>query len=311
MVTHPTVFVLGAGASMPYGFPSGDTLKKDIISSITGQKNLSTAALAICKHGNIEHDKFVEFRSAFLGSNVNSIDSFLSRRSEYVEIGKYAISVLLCAKENKETFSNLSIEDNWYAALWNALISGVSSVEELKHNKVKIITFNYDRSLEFFLHTSIMCTFGLNEQEAFDELKNFPILHVYGLLGTFTSHSYGVNTANSFFQAANNIKIIPESRDSDPAFTKAQDWLNWAKRICILGFGFDELNVRRLGLKEVIASKDSANGNHHPIVISSTLGMTGAEIDLAQARLGVSSEKWYTWSSKCLNTIREHIYLLN
>lgn len=311
MVTNPTVFILGAGASIPYGFPSGDALRKEIIGSVVGQKNLTTLSLAICKHGSINHDKFVEFRNAFLGSNVNSIDSFLSRRSEYVDIGKYAISALLCAKENKETFSNLSIDDNWYGALWNALITGVSSVQEIKKNKVKIITFNYDRSLEFFLHTSIMNTFGLTDQEAFDELRNLPILHVYGLLGTFTSHNYGVNTENSLYQAANKIKIIPESRDDDPAFIEAQDWLNWAKRICILGFSYDELNVKRLGLEAVIASKDSTKGNHAPMVVSSTLGMSGAEINLAQSRLGVDSDKWYTFHGKSLATIREHIYLLN
>ena len=34
MITKPTVLVLGAGASLPYSYPSGGDLVKDIVSKV-------------------------------------------------------------------------------------------------------------------------------------------------------------------------------------------------------------------------------------------------------------------------------------
>lgn len=39
MITANTVFVLGAGAHKPYGFPTGEELKLDIIRLLQGDRN--------------------------------------------------------------------------------------------------------------------------------------------------------------------------------------------------------------------------------------------------------------------------------
>jgi len=36
MIEHNTVFILGAGASVPYGYPTGNKLRHDIIFSAKG-----------------------------------------------------------------------------------------------------------------------------------------------------------------------------------------------------------------------------------------------------------------------------------
>ncbi|MCH7950707.1 MAG: WbqC family protein [Candidatus Dadabacteria bacterium] len=54
MITNPTVFILGAGASKPYGFPTGMGLKNEIL-KILGKslaKNLQRAKL---EKNNLTH----------------------------------------------------------------------------------------------------------------------------------------------------------------------------------------------------------------------------------------------------------------
>lgn len=43
---------------------------------------------------------------------------------------------------------------------------------------------------------------------------------------------------------------MPERSSDSPEFQKARELLASARLICILGFGFDEINLRRLGIKK-------------------------------------------------------------
>jgi len=56
-------------------------------------------------------------------------------------------------------------------------------------------------------------------------------------------------------------------------------WFDWAERVCFLGFSFDPLNVRRLGLADVIRTK-VAKGQALP-VFASVYGLTAAEVGAA------------------------------
>jgi hypothetical protein len=317
MINNPIVFVLGAGASAPYGFPLGHELRRDLCGLSEAHSSWGNSLRNIlCSDNNIPADELINFGRVFRGSNTKSIDSFLAieNNKKYIEIGKLAIAARIGLCENEGAFGP-DVNDDWYCELWSALHAGATNASDLQNNKIKIITFNYDLSLEKFLHLSIKNTYGIEDEEAYAALKNIPILHVYGSLGNL-----GVGKGNRVYKlamdvasiraAANGIKIIPESRNDDPAFEKARDWFNWASRICFLGFGFDELNIKRLGLKDVIDSKEPTRGIHPPMVISSTFGMTDSQIELARSLLGVDSNKWYRCLGKSLQTILEHVYVL-
>ena len=86
-------------------------------------------------------------------------------------------------------------------------------------------------------------------------------------------------------------------------------WFDWAERVCFLGFSFDPLNVRRLGLADVIRTK-VAKGQALP-VFASVYGLTAAEVGAA-AR-GVCDGRAFNsghrqW--KNLETLREFGLLL-
>jgi hypothetical protein len=51
-------------------------------------------------------------------------------------------------------------------------------------NKLSVITFNNDRSLEAFLFLSLQNLYGFDVKTALERLDKIPIVHLYGSLGT-------------------------------------------------------------------------------------------------------------------------------
>ncbi|WP_036307520.1 hypothetical protein [Methylophilus sp. 5] len=324
MITKPTLFILGAGASIPYGFPSGAALRRQICEAAVGSE--PPLAVALEKYFNVSYAEFIDFVESFQISRLASIDSFLSRRPEFSRIGKLFIASLLVPKEDRNVF-NLDVEDDWYFSLWNSLVANVNTIKQLKENNVQIYTFNYDRSLEMYLHSAIVGTFNVSAEEAFEALSHFNIHHVYGSLGLYgTQDDYSTNTRSyknhwnlhCIHAAASTLRVIPEARADDTIFNQAKDAFRWAYNVCFLGFGFDPLNVQRLGFREIISS-----GHYNSLpykVIASTLNKTTSEVDIIhEATIGVKDfhdrqghlcVDWDNYSSTNLATLRRFAWLL-
>lgn len=284
MIIKPTTIVLGAGASMPYGMPSGAELRS-IICRDRWLANQLQELFGIGAH------EVSDFTNTFLMSSVASIDAFLAKRDNFTQIGKLSIATILCLREYQNAVAINDIEDNWYHHLWQSLIDGATTPAAFAQNNIRFITFNYDRSLEFFIHQAIKNTFGVSDDEALRVLSKIGILHVYGTLGEF--HYKPVPGARPYSHdvspmqiriAADGIKIIPEARSDEKTFETARKWLYESENIGFLGFGFDALNVERLGLSDVIQSRLS-NKMPAPYVIASTFGKTEKEIEKIQKSL--------------------------
>ena len=129
-------------------------------------------------------------------SNVASIDAFLAKRTGFTTIGKLCIAAHLVIRERPDHVMNEANDDHWYRHLWNVLVAGTDDVQDLGRNKIKFVTFNYDRSLEYFLHTAAKYTYGVNDDAAANALRRLEIRHVYGSLGTF--HNAGLNGARAY-----------------------------------------------------------------------------------------------------------------
>jgi hypothetical protein len=311
MITKPTVFILGAGASKPYGFPLGLELR-EIICDLTYNRaahyewvrNLTT-------HSNFTNDQIEEFRSVFTGSQTASIDSFLSRHSvQYGAIGKAIIASIIIGFEKSQLFASHNISDNWYFNLWNTMQSGAHAIDDLSQNNVKFITFNYDRTLEFFLYTACKNTFAIEPDIALSAIKKFPILHLYGSLGNF--NFVDQDNAREFSAelspiklalASAALKVIPEARDDDIQFKQARNWLREAESICFLGFGFDPINCKRLNLFNILEAKIE-QGLSIPRVVASMLGKTAPEVQLASS-LTCRSNMWETFFLENNMTLRQ------
>lgn len=310
MITTPTVFVLGAGASIPYGFPSGKKLRA-LLCDREWARRFSRDLVAEIGVDLSMHERFQE---VFLRSSLFSIDAFLSRRSEFAEVGKIFIALELCALEVGDSVLSLNIEDDWYKILWNAMASNAHILKDLSKNQVRLISFNYDRSLEHFLHETTKNTFGVSDDDAQNTLQSIPIIHLYGTLGKYDfshhkeSRIYHPGLDRSSIRlAANGIRVIPETRKDDEVFLRARACFEWAERICFLGFGFDPINIQRLGLVDVLDWKQS-KGKHIPTIFASVLDLKKGEIDSAGGALcGSHTPHWHPgnpkWNSS--ETLRE------
>jgi hypothetical protein len=245
MITSPIVLVLGAGVSHPFGFPLGIRLRQQIITDLLDEKAEYVRQLQSIGHGA---DEIAAFRDALKYSGKESVDAFLEHRTDYMDIGKAAIAQALIRYEfHGELFENL--EKNLYFYLYKQLNATPS---EFSGNKLSVVTFNYDRSLEQFLFTALQNSYNLTDDKTAHLLSAVPIIHLHGHMGVLPwqgsgGRGYGRDmTPNNLKIARRSIKIIHEAVENDPEFQQAYTLLGQAKRVVFLGFGYDKTNLGRL-----------------------------------------------------------------
>jgi hypothetical protein len=276
VITTPTVLVLGAGASVPYGFPSAAELKTLICNEFATE---NTVPVYLNETTNFSTRDFVKFRNEFRKSGQVSVDAFLEYRQEFLPLGKLAIAHCLVPYEDEEKlFQNDPLRGgDWYEYLFGKL---KAPFEEFGQNKLSVITFNYDRSLEHYLLTVLQHSHKREFNECADMLAHIPIVHVYGQLSQRRySHPeariYRPDLENfgGVRSAAAGIKILHET---EPKFDQAHKLLTAADRVCFLGFGYHPLNIERLQLK------DSSSQRY---VFGTVRGLETSEIKNIQAKL--------------------------
>jgi hypothetical protein len=237
MIEENTVLILGAGASKPYNFPLGVELRDEVIKIISEPTGIDTTLLLRETHFDIKH--FRDFATDLSQSGFSSVDAFLEERTQWTDLGKLAMAHKLIAYEQKaKIFPPDEPKDHWYEILWQKLKA--PTWHKFKQNKVNIITFNYDRSLELYLSTIISNNYNVREETI---LKYLPIIHVHGDLGPY--ENYGKHSPEILKAAADSIKIVHESDNSSVDFQLADRVLDEAKTILFIGFGYHPQNMNK------------------------------------------------------------------
>lgn len=249
MITKPTVLVLGAGASHPYGYPVGRTLLDDIIKGAANPGSPLFNDLTHVAGFDFVGANVKQFSSELNGSASQSVDAFLESRTDFIDMGRCAIASELLRYEKPDI---IYATNDWYQYLFNEMYNR-NQFESFGESKVSIITFNYDRSLEFCLFTALRKSSQKSRAECVDNFERIKIIHVHGRLGPSPTEEsawppYGgiPITSNDLARIARQITIIHEAKDDTPELEAARSVLSQAERICFLGFGFHERNLRRL-----------------------------------------------------------------
>jgi len=256
MISKKTVLILGAGASVPYGYPSGEELRMLIYNDITG-----IYSTTILKKIGFNEAKIMEFRNEFLDSGQYTIDEFLEKRDTFTNIGKIAIVLQLIPRERNNQMNMIQDSINWYKLVFNKMNTEFNSFHE---NQVSFITFNYDRSLEQYLFNALKSSSGAEPNKVAEVLKKINIIHLYGQMGFLPwqdtpGRNYGsIDDTNLIEMSAQGIKIIRDDIHKDKEFSKAHELLQEAEKIYFLGFGFNPTNLRRLNIYGLSLNKEIA-----------------------------------------------------
>ena len=373
MIDKKTVFILGAGASCPYGYPSGARLRKSICLDQEFMQNY----IGYLSKNKVDQTAVIrrevqQFKDAFTKSSIKSIDIFMANNPKLAPIGKYIIAFEVFSAEQKSRFreearlwQELSKNppeswtktdcilrredfqgDDWYSYLYNRLIEGLVGKEALpdfSDGKIAFITFNYDRSLEHFLHESLYNSFmevlddrivqyfekmnipvatGQVGQQNRDLLiqvvmEQLKILHVYGQImplrwqDSYDGVDYRPEKIDEALlqKAANNIKTIYEQKSS-PEIQEARRLLSQSEQIFFLGFGYAPENMDLLGLPGIISPVNRG-------VYGTAFGLKDIEVRRISGRIVTglqpdhigfkNSDRVIVETVDCLDLLRNHL----
>lgn len=331
MFSHNTLVILGAGASLNYGFPSGAELVKGIIDNIETDEiffpvknNESPCNFDLSKFA--ENSKFCPSISDipenqlinshpinslltrkmiqidnkgyfFLKVKLNeikelnelkealnqfapiSIDTFLRDNPSFETAGKLMIVYTLLKLENANDFNisfsgkslNNKYDDHWYPYLLNDILYGCAdNPANIFDPRLKIITFNYDVSLDYYLNNSLSNIEILkNTYPDLSYLNQYKINHVYGSLYKDKAFNYGeynfikktgnknISNTKRFAKSVELKDNIETMRDSASHMPHLKSCIVDAKEIIIIGFGFDRTNLNILGFPSSVHSSPS------------------------------------------------------
>jgi hypothetical protein len=166
-----------------------------------------------------------------------------------------------------------------------------ASQVEFEQNKLTVVTFNYDQSLEQYLNTTARALYGVDSDEAAKLVRAVPILHIHGHLGPLrwqdsSGRVYGDKMAYQtpvlLRRAAEGLRIVHEEVVDSQVLTDALAAIDSAKRIVFLGFGYLEENMRRIWKHKSSLEK---------LRQGTAMGMTNAERAEGKRLWGIDTDK--------------------
>ena len=318
MIDTETLFILGAGASCPYGYPTGQGLREYIFKNFPDAlgHQLNKANFSDSEKANRIRIA-INFANIFKRSSLESIDKFLAWNNEFKDIGKQAIASAILHYEDISRFrENVSEHSNqdWYTLLYRNMTSDLSTpdpLERFPENKVSFITFNYDRSLEHFLYTSLInSSFRQRDEIAINAKKYlpFPIIHMYGQIDKAEWKGGSQYRPGIDYQRVNglkdNIRVIGERTNGE--ITEIASLIKKVERIFFLGFGFADENIEALDITRQITT------DHN--IFSTALGSTEREIKEIRRKVLPSIEthrlrerRMFVHPGNCYSLLRQYL----
>lgn len=214
MFNADTVFILGAGASCHYGYPTGEGLVKAVRDKAVALKTyIQNYDKSVTRDGYYSHNinnfqrKCPQYLIDMLNANNNDpsavlflaikecdnliekidridppvIDHFLYYNEDSRALGKMLITWHLLEIESNRQTGVSGVDGRWLRYVYQHMMAGCKTPQDFLRNKVTFVTFNYDVSLERELFEAMSKTHffqGTNVAERFFTEERF--IHVYG-----------------------------------------------------------------------------------------------------------------------------------
>lgn len=244
MITKRVVFLLGAGASRGYGYPTGQGLMAHL-TGINGEQMFEL------EQAGIEKDDVWLFNQRLKDCGLNSVDAFLRKNPVFGRVAKIRIAQELSAAEYRAARgTGRDSTETWIQYLFSRFMDG-DGLDAFPDNKCTFVTLNYDRCLEFELTKMLSNSYGAPWKEAAAAVGAIKTIHLHGSIGAppEAERLYGMTPGPGEVQkAAQGILTLGES-GSEKEYEAARECLGSAEVIFCLGFGFHQETLDKLDIR--------------------------------------------------------------
>jgi hypothetical protein len=278
MMKRRTVFVLGAGAHVPYGFSTGEGL-------LAKARELTVDTMTAWVERQLHKIELNALKDVLTDNFLPSIDALLERREDLRRAGKKLMMALLLNEEAESLKQTWRAGEDWMSLVFKEMADGADTLEKFGENPVSFITFNYDRLLEYRLIRGLAVRYNVPTSRVWGAIKQFQFIHVYGSLG-YLPDTIGPENGSIPFAApesdsvsykglalgrAENLIRIVHDDHSNEQFAAAHQLLHTreTQQIFFFGFAFGKENVDRLQTRQIYPGTS---------VYCTTYKMTSAEV---------------------------------
>jgi hypothetical protein len=279
LIKKRTVFVLGAGANVPYGFSTGEGL-------LAKARELTVEQMASLTCGQMQARQMSPLANALSDNFLPSIDALLEHRADLRSAGKKLMLSLLLDEEQNAIHGKRKPDEDWMALVFAQMAEGADTVGAFGSNPVSFITFNYDRFLENRLIRGLVARYNVTSQEAWNAIGRFQFIHLYGSLGELPEQKIAgtpgyaipfgapgtpeVTHKGLALSAADSAIAIVHDPGAESRFAAAHALLHGESgQVLFFGFAFGRENVDRLQTKQISPAAR---------ICCTTYGMTAAEV---------------------------------
>jgi hypothetical protein len=280
VIKKRTVFVLGAGAHVPYRFSTGEGL-------LMKARDLSIDQMMKLTDGQLRPSELKPIKDALTDNFLPSIDALLERRTDLRRAGKKLMMSLLLGEEAAYSSQKWLPDEDWMSLVFKEMADSAETVEQFGENPVSFITFNYDRLLEYRLIRGLAVRYNVPTSQVWSAIKGFRFIHVYGSLGCLPEQaatssngspipfgapeSSDVSFKGLALGRAESLLSIVHDVQGDQQFADAHQLLHTSQtqQICFFGFAFGKENVDRLRTRQIPTTTS---------ICCTTYKMTSAEV---------------------------------
>ena len=263
---------MGAGASKEAAFPLGLQLAQEI-GAITAPRNTDESmqffnTIRAALHTG-DHNHLIGVCGMIHAAMpfATSIDDYIDNAGDplIAKVAKMAI-VHQILKAERESPLFESVEEGrvrnassdptlttWYHHFWRQLSRDTkrANLDEI-FDGVRIINFNYDRSLEQFLTSAVRNYYGTSWNEAAAVVSKCPMVRPYGSLGPIRGlenciADFGDEVyPQQLLQMSNGIRTYTEQIEDKDALHRISEYSGDSRQMVFLGFGFHDQNLKLL-----------------------------------------------------------------
>ena len=261
MITTPTTFVIGAGASKDYGLPISSDLRKEAHELLPQH----SVYQLIHEAGLCTPHKLNEILDDLRNQGTPSIDEFLFARQHdktTMDVGRALIALLLA-----RSLPDVKLPDSlgtktmdWLGYIINKMCYSAQNCKEFiqGNTEVRFVTFNFDSIIEDRLEKAIRNLYRGNPEiqlrEAVDVIRN-QVIHVHGKLPSLPQQPLPQRVSYEFRSgfmwvdwlksAVSEIRVVMDAIDPD-TLAATQQAVSRSNILCFLGFAYADENLAKL-----------------------------------------------------------------